>query len=473
MALVPGQPAMLPPTGQVEEMLATPHEARKMSTSGEHPGIEQRLYGFRARLDPNVTLEEYSYWAGVERQMETEEFKRYKGNDTILGTLASSIMPKKERHMSVAGPSDEKAIQDQLARSKEHGSESDDAKPIPPSTTHELDAEWRTAVRAMRTASWGGVFYLITSDILVSSSRPKASPILQCLIEPEPAKATSSRTGLLRLTRAYQRYLLTFYLLLLQGWSQTPYVFANTGYGLGVGMFVLMGLAAAASGWMIWRTFLTLDSSRFPVLSFGDHVFRLFGPKTRHFINVAQALQMFLSVAVLQLGQTNVLAQLAANTSLCYVVAGVIILVVGMASGYLRSLKHLSWLSNFCIWLNVICFIIVCVAAARFGPSPVAQVNSGILPKAWATNPVPVRTFGGTPPVEYQPTDANLFAAQFNGINSIVYAYSGAILFVAFLAEMRHPLDFWKAVFLAQLFIACVYIFFGVFVSSLLESLQR
>ena len=46
----------------------------------------------------------------------------------------------------------------------------------------------------------------------------------------------------------------------------------------------------------------------------------------------------------------------------------------------------------------------------------------------------------------------------------MVYAYSGALLFVAFLAEMRHPMDFWKGAFLAQLFICCVYIFFGAFV---------
>jgi hypothetical protein len=32
----------------------------------------------------------------------------------------------------------------------------------------------------------------------------------------------------------------------------------------------------------------------------------------------------------------------------------------------------------------------------------------------------PVRTFVNTPPAEYQPTDTNLFAAQFNGINSMV-----------------------------------------------------
>lgn len=127
-----------------------------------------------------------------------------------------------------------------------------------------------------------------------------------------------------------------------------------------------------------------------------------------------------------------------------------------------------------------------CVAAAKYGPDPTAAVNNGILPKSWATNPVPVKTFVGTPPAEYQQTDANLFAAKFNGINSMVCkytltrclyaakkltesldAYSGALLFVAFLSEMRQPLDFWKAVFLAQAFITVVYVFFGAFVSQL------
>lgn len=60
--------------------------------------------------------------------------------------------------------------------------------------------------------------------VLVSSSRPKASPILQGLTKLEPAKATSSKTGLLRHNHTYQRYLLTFYLLLLQvAWGVTEW----------------------------------------------------------------------------------------------------------------------------------------------------------------------------------------------------------------------------------------------------------
>lgn len=63
-----------------------------------------------------------------------------------------------------------------------------------------------------------------------------------------------------------------------------------------------------------------------------------------------------------------------------------------------------------------------CVAAAKHGPDPAAAVQNGILNKAWDTvaTMAPVKTFVSTPPAEYQPTDTNLFAAQFNGINSMV-----------------------------------------------------
>ncbi len=38
--------------------------------------------------------------------------------------------------------------------------------------------------------------------------------------------------------------------------------------------------------------------------------------------------------------------------------------------------------------------------------------------------------------------------------------------FVAFLAEMRHPMDFWKALLCGQAFIYIIYIFFGMFMYS-------
>ena len=78
----------------------------------------------------------------------------------------------------------------------------------------------------------------------------------------------------------------------------------------------------------------------------------------------------------------------------------------------------------------------------------------------------PIRTFAGTPPAQYQQQSVG-FSSQFNAVNTMVYAYAGALLFVAFLAEMRNPMDFWKGLFCAQAFICIVYLLFGVFVRQL------
>jgi hypothetical protein len=40
------------------------------------------------------------------------------------------------------------------------------------------------------------------------------------------------------------------------------------------------------------------------------------------------------------------------------------------------------------------------------------------------------------------------------------------MIFVEFMAEMRRPMDFWKAMAYSQLFIFIVYMFFGLFVYS-------
>jgi hypothetical protein len=304
------------PTEQIHEKSAFPDENDTMVQAGTHTGIHQRVWGIAARLDPNVTFEEYTYWAKIEREMEDEEHRRYvpSENGGILGSL---------KDLFFKNPLEEAAIHNSRElQSNEETNQWSDKKagvainnneksmsPTPPSDVYDLDADWRRASRALRNASWGAIFYLITTDIL--------------------------------------------------GWSQTPYVFANTGYGLGVGIFLLMGLAAFASGIMIWRTFLGLDSSRFPLMSFGDPFFRLYGPRMRHFINFMQSLQMFLSVAVVLLGNTGIIAQLGGSANLCFVVCGVISMVVGMASGYMRSLKHLGWFCNFAVWINIVTFIIM------------------------------------------------------------------------------------------------------------------
>lgn len=418
--MLPGPLGITAPTEQVREAGASADEIRKYEKHGTHPGVRQREWGLAARLAKDVTFEEYTYWAKIEREMEEEEYKRFRkmAPTGFMATIKNYFTTNPYENEKVHESSETQGNTEWSEKQSSTAAEGNDGSvsPIAPAGTHELDAEWRTAARALRTAGWGTIFYLITTDIL--------------------------------------------------GWSQTPYVFANTGYGLGAGIFILMGVAAFASGIMIWRTFIGLDSSRFPILSFGDPFHRLFGPRARQFINFLQSLQMFLSVAVVLLGNLGIIAQLGGAANLCYIVAGVISLVVSMMSGYMRSLKHLGWFCNLAVWMNIVTFFIIIGAAARYPPNPTAQVNNGILNKTWAdpATMAPVITFVGTPPPEYQPANTNLFAAKFSGINTMVYAYSGAVMFVAFLAEMRRPMDFWKGMLVAQTFITIVYVVFGVII---------
>lgn len=60
------------PTEQERELTADPKELRRMSAdpNSAHTGLQQRLWGLQARLAPNVSFEEFHYWAKVERELE-------------------------------------------------------------------------------------------------------------------------------------------------------------------------------------------------------------------------------------------------------------------------------------------------------------------------------------------------------------------------------------------------------------------
>jgi amino acid permease len=135
-------------------------------------------------------------------------------------------------------------------------------------------------------------------------------------------------------------------------------VFASVGYGPGIALYLIFGCAAAFSGWILWQVFLALDSSRFPLLSYGDTFFRVYGKKSRHFINVTQSLQQFMTVSVLILSCGTTISQLA-NESICFIACMIIFMVIGMCLGLIRSLQRLGWLANASVWLNVVCFLIM------------------------------------------------------------------------------------------------------------------
>lgn len=136
------------------------------------------------------------------------------------------------------------------------------------------------------------------------------------------------------------------------------YAFSQVGYGPGVALYVIFSIAAGISGWILWRVYLALDSSRYPIMSYGDPFFRIFGPWSRHFINVTQSFQQFLTVTVLILSKGTMIAKLSKGR-ICFSVCFVIFTVFGIIAGSVRSLQRVGWLANLSVWLNVICFLIV------------------------------------------------------------------------------------------------------------------
>ena len=130
------------------------------------------------------------------------------------------------------------------------------------------------------------------------------------------------------------------------------------GYGPGIALYVVFGIFAGFSGWILWKVYLGLDSSRYPILSYGDPFFRVYGKHSRYFINITQAFQQFLTVAVLILGSGQVIAQLS-SARICYIVCFLIFMIFGVFAGSIRSLQRIGWFANASVWLNIVSFIIM------------------------------------------------------------------------------------------------------------------
>ncbi|KAG2066629.1 hypothetical protein BDR04DRAFT_1106441 [Suillus decipiens] len=262
------------------------------------------------------------------------------------------------------------------------------------------EGEYRAASGALRTATWGSVFYLITTDIL--------------------------------------------------GPYSTPWAFQQVGYGPGVACFFVFGIMAAYSGFLLWWMFMKLDSERFPIRSFGDLGQRIYGSWFRHVCNILQSLQLVINVGIIILQNGQGLSQMC-MFKLCFSVCNIVWTLAGMILGQIRTLQKFGRIANFSVWLNIIVLIMTMAFVANSPPNYVAAgVPAGTIP----------------PPVMTQAINLQPFQTQLEGIMQIVFSYGGAMIFIEFMAEMRRPMDFWKAMAVSQIFIFVVYMFFGLFVYS-------
>ncbi|KAI1490515.1 transmembrane amino acid transporter protein-domain-containing protein [Biscogniauxia mediterranea] len=274
-------------------------------------------------------------------------------------------------------------------------------------TSHaEKSATDNNAARVMRISGWGNVAYLIVTEIL--------------------------------------------------GPSGSPWSFAQLGYGPGVALYTVFGALATYSGWLLWRIYLQLDSERYPVANFADVFGRLLGAGVEMFVNVAQTLLLvcIIGLTILMNGQAiSQMSQGAASAGggggggICFVACLLIFVVAGFLVSQIRTLRRLGWLAHCAAWLNLVIVVAVMVLVTRYSPN--FQATMASFGPQWGQ--APIVTFAGPPP-------SNMTTG------GVVTSFGGTSLFVFFLAEMRHPWDFWKSLLCAEAFMYTIYVVYGTFV---------
>lgn len=187
-----------------------------------------------------------------------------------------------------------------------------------------------------------------------------------------------------------------------------------------------------------------LDSYEFPIKSFGDIGFRLYGWPIRIVFNVLQAIQLVLNVGLIVISNGEALSQ-AAKFKLCFAVCCLVWTLAGFLFGQVRTLQKFGWLANAAVWINIIVIGITMGAAATTAPNYIASdlaagagLNNGtsVTPNDSGVYPAVMHT-AGLP-------DTGSFIGSLNGAMQAVFSYGGSMIFPEFMSEMKRPRDFLK-----------------------------
>lgn len=231
----------------------------------------------------------------------------------------------------------------------------------------------------------------------------------------------------------------------------------------GIALYTVFAALAGYSGYLLWVAFLGLDSYQFPLRSFGDIGFRLYGPWMRHLFNILQSIQLLLNVGLIVISNGEALSQ-AAKFKLCFIICCLVWALVGFILGQVRTLQKFGWLANVAVWLNLTCMFITMGGAAHSPPNyaGASQSAGATIGDGSSVVPVngvypPVMTSGGLP-------STGAFAGTVSGAMQAVFAYGGSMIFPEFMAEMKRPKDFLTGMWAAQAFIYICYMFYGLFI---------
>ncbi|KAL8666944.1 MAG: hypothetical protein Q9168_007387 [Polycauliona sp. 1 TL-2023] len=363
----------------------------KGDISGDHPNQsgepESRSRSATKLHDPSITFEEYYYHAHISRAHPSESPNASSSTPT---NGLSRFLPFRKNDASPA-------IDDAAMNEK-----SSDASSPAQSWHNVSDEERIMASRALRTATWGAVFYLITTDIL--------------------------------------------------GPFTTAWAFSQMGYAPASILYCVFGIFAAYGGVLLWKMFLQLDSDRYPLRCYGDIAYRVAGSVARHIVNIVQSIQLLFLVGIIIIQNGQGLSQISKG-SVCFIILCFVWAIAGAFLGQIRTLRRLGWLAHAAIWLNVLILIVTTAVVFHSDPNYDAALANNDAEKG------PKVTTAGPP-------EGVGFEGQVVGLMQAVYSYGGAMLFVEFMAEMKRPYDFWKAMVCAQTFIFSCYMLFGFLIYS-------
>ncbi|OAG34630.1 hypothetical protein AYO21_11226 [Fonsecaea monophora] len=374
----------------------------------------------RKLYDPGVTFEEYVHYAN--RTREEEKVQQHITDGGIMQQVFRRKSSVTAEGVPVNNGGDTTAEKENTEKSVLPGTDSHDSQePTRPRrrsilSRHSLvtEEEWRNASRALRTASWGAGFYLITTDIL--------------------------------------------------GPYGVGFALGTLGWGPGVALYTVFAFMAGYSGYLLWQVYLGLDSYEYPLRNYGDLAYRTMGTTARYVVNILQSIQLLLITGQVIIQNGQGISQ-TSKFRLCYVVCVVLFVIAGFFMGQVRTLRNFGVFSMVAVGLNLLVIFISMGVMAHSPPnyaiSVLGSAGSAVNPATIAPDENGVYPsiihYGGLP-------DSSNFVGAINGLMSGVFAYGGAQLFVEIMAEMRRPWDFIKAMWAAQFFIYAVYLIYGCYV---------
>lgn len=396
-----------------------PESPRELTSPGELTSTTLIKPQARDAYDPNITFEEYHYYSKKTREEEElleppvlnirQLLSGKKTEEGPITTLTEKDFSTRERRLAIT------------------------------------DEEWTNASRSLRSASWGACKSAIVSFELHTY---------------KTARFLFDHNGY---SRPVWRGLCNGHVGLGTRLVFIPVHIWNTeltDWDIGIAFYTVFGFMAGYSGYLLWRVFLGVDSYEFPAKNYGDLGFRTLGRYGRHLTNVSQAISLLLLVGQVTIGFGENISQVS-QFRLCYVVCPVIFACVGFFVSQIRTLKAYGWIANLAVWMNL--FVIFMTMGVMSMSPPNYKISTlGSAGSAVDRATITPDSEGNYPPIMHYnniPTDGLI--GSVNGMLSGVLAYAGAQLFVEFMAEMRRPRDFLKAMWGAQFFIYSVYLTHG------------